>query len=76
MTAYSIPDTARRMGRPPLGMKATQVRLPAELRERIESLVGQNQMAKFIREAVENEIDRREKATARKPALDPPSRLR
>lgn len=67
MTAYAIPDTARRMGRPALGMKATQVRLPANLRERIERLVGQNQMAKFIREAVENEIERREKASGRKP---------
>ncbi len=67
MTAYAIPDTARRMGRPALGMKATQVRLPADLRERIERLVGQNQMAKFIREAVENEIERREKASGRKP---------
>lgn len=61
------------MGRPPLGMKATQVRLPADLRERIERLVGQNQMAKFIREAVENEIDKRE-ATARKPERGPSSR--
>ena len=61
----AIADTARRMGRPPLGMKATQVRLPADLRARIEALVGQNQMAKFIREAIENEIYRREKSVNR-----------
>ncbi len=64
---FAIPDTARRMGRPPLGMKATQVRLSAETRDRIEQLVGQNQMANFIREAVENELARREKASGSKP---------
>lgn len=74
MTAYLIRDTARRMGRPPLGMKATQVRLPADLRERIERLVGNNQMAKFIREAVEGEVSRREKATAPKPGRPQKSR--
>lgn len=66
MTTFQIAATPVRMGRPPLGMKPTQVRLPADLRGRIEALVGQNQMAQFIREAVENEIDRRERS-AKKP---------
>lgn len=49
------------MGRPPLGNKATQVRLPEEIRERIRDLVGEKGMAQFIREAVERELKRRER---------------
>lgn len=49
------------MGRPPLNVKPTVVRLTEETRERIEALVGPNRMAAFIREAVENELARREK---------------
>lgn len=48
------------MGRPPLNAKPTVVRLTAEIRQRIEALVGSNRMAAFIREAVENELKRRE----------------
>lgn len=48
------------MGRPPLHVKETKVRLTDEQRQRIEALVGQNRMAAFIREAVENELERRE----------------
>jgi hypothetical protein len=51
----------KRMGRPPLNVKETKVRLPLETRDRIEALVGANRMAAFIREAVENELKRREK---------------
>lgn len=60
----NIPGTliARRMGRPALNVKETKVRLTDEQRERIEALVGPNQMAAFIREAVERELKRREKA--------------
>ncbi len=54
-------DTHQEMGRPPLGMKPTTVRLPAETIQRIESLVGNRRIAVFIREAVENELRRREK---------------
>jgi hypothetical protein len=36
--------------------------LPIEAIERIEALVGKNRMAEFIREAVERELKRREKA--------------
>jgi predicted DNA-binding protein len=48
------------MGRPPLGLKQTTVRLPVETVRRIETLMGRNQVAAFIREAVENELRRRE----------------
>jgi predicted DNA-binding protein len=48
------------MGRPPLGVKATTVRLPNEVVERIKALVGKHRVASFIREAVENELKRRE----------------
>jgi len=48
------------MGRPPLGMKPTTVRLPVETIRRIEALVGNRRLAVFIREAVENELRRRE----------------
>lgn len=49
------------MGRPPLNVKPTQVRLSAELRQRIEALVGPNRMAAFLREAAEAEVERRER---------------
>lgn len=48
------------MGRPPLHVKETKVRLTAEHRSRIEALVGPNRMATFIREAVEEKLDRDE----------------
>lgn len=54
------PDTQAAMGRPPLGMKPTTVRLPVETIRRIEALVGNRRLAGFIREAVENELRRRE----------------
>lgn len=55
------PDTQVAMGRPPLGMKPTTVRLPVETIRKIETLVGNRRVASFIREAVENELRRREK---------------
>jgi len=54
-------DTQEAMGRPPLGMKPTTVRLPVETIRKIEALVGNRRIASFIREAVENELRRREK---------------
>lgn len=49
------------MGRPPLGMKPTTVRLPVETLQRIEALQGKRrQIALFIREAIDNELRRRE----------------
>lgn len=54
------------MGRPPLHVKETKVRLPEDARRRIEALVGPNRMAIFIREAVEAELDRRERQQKQK----------
>lgn len=53
-------DTQAAMGRPPLGMKPTTVRLPVETLRKIEALVGNRRVAGFIREAVENELRRRQ----------------
>lgn len=55
-----ITDSAPRMGRPPIG-KFTAVRLPAETLARIDALVETGKRAEFIREAVERELERREK---------------
>lgn len=49
------------MGRPPMQVKPTVIRLSVEAIERIEALVGKNRMAEFIREAVEKELKRRER---------------
>jgi predicted DNA-binding protein len=49
------------MGRPPMQVKPTVVRLPEDVRERIRVLVGDSGMAQFIREAVERELKRRER---------------
>jgi predicted DNA-binding protein len=54
------------MGRPPLNLQATQVRLSRESLRRIEAVAGKNQMAAFIREAVEAELLRREDLKRRK----------
>jgi predicted DNA-binding protein len=61
LTNFSGTDNGRRMGRPPLGVKETKVRLTEEQRERIRELVGEQGMAQFIREAIERELKRREK---------------
>ena len=53
-------DSDETMGRPPLGMKPTTIRLSADTIRRIEALVGNRRLALFIREAVENELQRRE----------------
>lgn len=53
-------DSDGGMGRPPLGMKATTIRLSVDTIRRIEAQVGNRQLAKFIREAVERELRRRE----------------
>ena len=56
-----IADSQTGMGRPPLGVKPTTVRLPIETFDRIEAVAGKNRVAVFIREAVENELARRHK---------------
>ena len=55
------------MGRPPLGIISTTVRLPKAVLEKIDALLGENRRAQFIREAVEMELARRE-APAEEPA--------
>lgn len=60
MTDLPISDTGPQMGRPPLNVKPTVVRLSQEALDRIEKVAGPNQRAAFIREAVENELIRRE----------------
>ncbi|WP_206245903.1 hypothetical protein [Novosphingobium terrae] len=49
------------MGRPPLGVKVTAVRLTPEALGRIDALVGAQKRAQFIREAVDEALERREK---------------
>ncbi len=61
-----MPDSDKPMGRPPLGMKPTTIRLPTDTIHRIEALVGNRRLALFIREAVENELQRRENPEALK----------
>ncbi|MFC5392640.1 hypothetical protein [Bosea vestrisii] len=62
-----ISDIGKRgdVGRPPLKKNVdtvqTIIRLTAETRARIKSLVGDNQMAAFIRDAIESELRRRER---------------
>jgi metal-responsive CopG/Arc/MetJ family transcriptional regulator len=54
------------MGRPPLSKKfetkAVLVRLTEDLCDRIDAHAGPNKRGEFIREAVEREIKRRERA--------------
>ncbi|MES0016145.1 hypothetical protein [Mesorhizobium sp. M0036] len=45
-------------------MTPTLVRFPTEVLDRIDNLVGQKQRAKFIREAVQTEIEKREAVPA------------
>lgn len=53
-----IAVSASRMGRPPLGVKPTTVRLPVETIERIEALAGKQKVAGFIRDAVVEKLER------------------
>jgi predicted DNA-binding protein len=48
------------MGRPPLNLKSTNVRLPEGLGDRIDALVGRQRRAAFIREVLEREVKRLE----------------
>lgn len=64
------------MGRPALDMIATVVRFRREALDRIDNIVGQKGRAKFIREAVNKELERRvepptqdEAGSARRPLL-------
>ena len=59
LTQLSISDSAPKMGRPPLNVKPTVVRLSQEVIDRIDAVAGPNQRAAFIREAVDRELERR-----------------
>jgi hypothetical protein len=50
------------MGRPPLNVKVTAVRLTVEMMARIEAVAGKHRMSQFLREAAEAELVRREAA--------------
>lgn len=62
------------MGRPPLDPKAstvkTTLRFTQGVLDRIEALVGPSRTAGFIREAVENELRRRERQKPSKGAAE------
>lgn len=62
------------MGRPPLNPKdatvKTTLRLTQGVLDRIEAVVGPNRTAGFIREAVEGELKRRERAKPAKPLAE------
>lgn len=62
-----IAAKAHRMGRPPLGVRATKVRLTDDQLRRIDQLVGSRRMAAWIRDAIDRELERqeRERATTR-----------
>jgi predicted DNA-binding protein len=55
------------MGRPPLNVKATVVRLSVEMIARIEAVAGKHRMSQFLREAAEAELLRREGKKVQKP---------
>ena len=59
------------MGRPPLNVKSTNIRLPEGLGDRIDKLVGRQRRAAFIREIIEREVEKleAERASGRKTSL-------
>jgi predicted DNA-binding protein len=69
------------MGRPPLGLEMTMVRLPKGMGRRIDALQGKKGgRSAFIRAAIEHELERREalaegsKAAAAQQAKKKPTR--
>lgn len=54
------PVIGRRMGRPSMNLEETKVRLIAGAKDRIIALVGAQRMAAFIRDAVEEKLQREE----------------
>lgn len=46
------------MGRPPLGVKYTAIRLSPEVLARIDALAGVGKRSEFIRTAVQEKLDR------------------
>lgn len=53
--------TGARMGRPSLGVRPTTVRLSEATIARVEKIAGPNRLAGFIRDAVNEKLDRDEK---------------
>ena len=76
-TSQSSGRTSR-MGRPPLNVKVTAVRLTVEMMARIEAVAGKHRMSQFLREAAEAELLRREAAASHDKAAKPskPKRVR
>lgn len=57
-----ICDSPRRMGRPPLWSQNMQARFPAGTFERIEKALREDEdRTDFVREAVQRELERRER---------------
>lgn len=65
MTHFPISAKSPRMGRPALNVKPTLVRLTDETRKRIEAVAGPKRMAAFIREAIEEKLQREEQEKGR-----------
>ena len=65
-------DRTGRMGRPPLNVKRTIIRLSPDIIARIEAIAGKRQMSQFIRETVEAELVRRESGEGAKPKPNKP----
>lgn len=68
MTIFLESGTKRGMGRPPLKAKietiAVLVRIPADIKDRIDAIAGENRRGQFMREAAIKELERQEKLTA------------
>jgi hypothetical protein len=64
------------MGRPPLNVRPIVIRLPVAAIARIRELVGESGLAQFVREAVENELKRREAGHGGKPKPTKPAKAR
>ena len=58
------------MGRPALDIIATVVRLTRDSVVEIDRIAGKNKRAQFIRDAVERELSRRSRKTAKKETGD------
>ena len=65
MTRAAKAIIGSRMGRPTLNVRETKVYLTDDLIDRVKALVGTYGMSKFIREAVERELERRESESSR-----------
>ncbi|RYY67674.1 MAG: hypothetical protein EOO12_00005 [Chitinophagaceae bacterium] len=69
MTIFLESGTRRGMGRPPLKDKVetinVMVRIPADVRDRIDAIAGENKRGQFMREAAIKELERREREARR-----------